>query len=56
VNGEDSRSSVLLNGSSVTDYILRCCSGVQVNRQPEDGLSWCVWRVSDCKNVRDCRS
>jgi hypothetical protein len=28
---EDSRSSGLVNGRLVTDYMLRCCSGVQVN-------------------------
>jgi hypothetical protein len=31
VDGEDSRSSVLVNGSLVTDYPLRCCSSVQVD-------------------------
>jgi hypothetical protein len=32
VSCEDSQSSVLVNGSLVTDYTLRCCSGVQVDR------------------------
>jgi hypothetical protein len=39
VDGEDSQSSGLVNGSLVIDYKLRCSSSVQVDRQPDDGLS-----------------
>jgi hypothetical protein len=32
VDSGDSRSSVLVNGSLVMDYTLRCCPAVQVDR------------------------
>jgi Zn-finger nucleic acid-binding protein len=38
VNGEDIRSSGLVNGRLVMDYMPRC-RGVQVDREPDDGLS-----------------
>jgi hypothetical protein len=42
VDGEDSRLSGLVNGSLVTDYTLRCCCSLQVDREPDDGLSCCL--------------
>jgi hypothetical protein len=38
VDGEDIRSSGLVNGRLMMDYTPRCRCGVQVNRQPDDGL------------------
>jgi hypothetical protein len=48
VGSEGSRSLGLVNGSLVSDYILRYCSTVQVDQQPNEGLSRHVWRVADC--------
>jgi hypothetical protein len=39
VGGEGSRSTGLVNCSLVTDYTLRYRSSVQVDRQPDEGLS-----------------
>jgi hypothetical protein len=39
VDGEDIRSSGLVNGRLMMDYTPRCRCGVQVDRQPNDGLS-----------------
>jgi hypothetical protein len=39
VDGEDIRSSGLVNGRLMMDYAPRCCCGVQVDRYPDDGLS-----------------
>jgi hypothetical protein len=47
VGGEGSRSSGPVNCNLVTDYMLRYCSSMQADRQPDDGLFCCVWRVAD---------
>jgi hypothetical protein len=39
VDGEDIRASGLVNGRLMMDYAPRCRCGVQVDRQPDDGLS-----------------
>jgi hypothetical protein len=39
VDGEDIRSSGLVNGSLMMDYTPRRRCGVQVDRYPDDGLS-----------------
>jgi hypothetical protein len=39
VDGEDIRSSGMVNGRSMMDYTPRCRCGVQADRQPDDGLS-----------------
>jgi hypothetical protein len=43
VDGEDIRSSGLVNGRLMMDYTPRCRCGVQVDRKPDDGLSRCVF-------------
>jgi hypothetical protein len=43
VDGEDIRSSGLVNGRLVMDYAPRCRCGVQADQQPDDGLSRCVF-------------
>jgi hypothetical protein len=54
VDGEDIRSSGLVNGRLVMDYAPRCRCGVQADRYPDDGLTWCVWKLSNCKNGSEC--
>jgi hypothetical protein len=39
VDGEDFRSSGLVNGRLTMDYTPRCRCGVQASRKPDDGLS-----------------
>jgi hypothetical protein len=39
VDGEDIRSSGMVNSRLMMDYTPRCCCGVQVDRCPDDGLS-----------------
>jgi hypothetical protein len=40
MDGEDSPSSGLVNGRLVTDYTLRCYSGMQVDQYPDDGCPY----------------
>jgi hypothetical protein len=47
VGEEGSRSSGLVNAGLVTDYRLRYCSSVQVDRESDNGLPCSVWRGAD---------
>jgi hypothetical protein len=54
VDGEDIRSSGLVNGRLMTDYaevLLWCASGPIARRLI---VPTCVWKPSDCKNWSDC--
>jgi hypothetical protein len=54
VDGEDIRSSGLVNGRLMMDYaevLLWCASGPIARRRI---VPTCVWRLSDCKNWSEC--